>query len=72
MGHDITSRDDHHDDETFAKESLHNVNLYASVAHTSSSICFPLHNLGSPIDLLEKLHKRFGSHTQLVIAVEHK
>jgi len=37
----------------FAMESLHIGILYASMAHTSNSICFPLHNLGSPIDLLE-------------------
>lgn len=64
--HDITSGDDHHDDETFAKESLHSDNLYASVAHTSSLICFPLHNLGSSIDLLEKI-----GHI-LVIGAEHE
>lgn len=41
----------------FAKESLHNDNPYASVVRKSNLVCFPLHNLGSPIDLLEAFNK---------------
>jgi hypothetical protein len=37
--------------------NLHSDNLYASMAHTSSSICFPLHSLGNLIDLLLEILK---------------
>lgn len=61
----LTSGDVRHVVDQFAMASLRNGMLCALVVHTSSSICFPLHSLDSPIDLLKmsikiKLLERTG------------